>query len=196
MAIDHNENLAKKFLESRGFTCERFTKQEMKKGRTPDFRVYQNGEFRFYCEVKGILKDKWIDDLLAAVPPGEIVEGSRGYPVFNRIAKDIYEAVNQLDAVNPRLESANVIVFVNNEGSHCDYDNLLNTITGKFFSECGKIYQIYEKYSKGRIKDKKSRIHMFVWLEPNGKHYFLFNDIKRSHDRNLCLWLGKDPDKI
>ena len=196
MAIDHYENRAKEFIASRGFTCERFTKQETRKGRTPDFRVYQNCEFRFYCEVKGISKDRWLDDQLIAVPPGEIVGGLRDDPVFNRIAKDIYDAVNQFDAVNPNLESPNVIIFVNDEGSDCDYGDLQSTVTGNFFAESGKIDHIYGKYSDGRIKDRKRRVHMFAWLEPNGQHYFLFNDLKRNHERNICLWIGKEPDKI
>ncbi len=134
--------------------------------------------------------------ILVAAPPGEIVGGLRNDPTFNRIAKDIYVAVKQLDAVNPNLESPNVIAFVNNEGSHCDYGDLLSTVTGHFFAESEKVDYIYGKYSDGRIRDKKWRVHMFVWLECNGKHYFLFNDLKRSHERNLCLWPGKDPDKI
>ena len=196
MAIDYHEKRAKEFIESLGFTCERFSKQEMRKGKTPDFRIYQNGEFRFYCEVKSISKDQWLDDQLMVAPPGEIVGGLRDDPVFNRIAKDIYEAVNQFDAVNPNLESPNAIAFVNNKGSICDYGDLLSTVTGNFFAEGGKKEYMYGKYSNGRIKDKKWRVHMFVWLEPNGEHYFLFNDLKRNHVRNLCLWLGKDPDKI
>jgi hypothetical protein len=39
MAADHYEERAKEFMGSLGFTCERFTKEEMRKGRTPDFRV-------------------------------------------------------------------------------------------------------------------------------------------------------------
>ncbi len=196
MPIDQYEKCVKTFMEGRGFTCERFTKQETRKGRTPDFRVYQNGEFRFYCEVKSISKDQWLDEQLAAAPPGEIVGGLRNDPTFNRISKDIYKAVSQFDAVNPDLESPNVIAFVNNEGSHCNYGDLLSTVTGNFYAESGEIDHIYGKYSDGRIRDRKSHVHMFVWLEANGKHYFLFNDVKRSHERNLCLWLGKDPDKI
>ena len=196
MATDRYEERAKGFIEGRGFTCELFTKEEMRKGRTPDFKVYQKGDFRFYCEVKGMAKDQWLDNQLAAAPPGKIVGGLRDDPVFNRIAKDIYDAVNQFDAVNPRLECPNAIVFVNSKGSHCYYGDLLSTVTGNFFAEGGKIDYIYGKYSDGRIKEKKQRVHMFVWLEPTGEHYFLFNDLKGHHQRDLCSWLGKDPDTI
>lgn len=55
MGVD--EERVKGYLEHRGFTVERFSKAEMRSGKTPDFRVLRNGRFLFFCgELKRELK--------------------------------------------------------------------------------------------------------------------------------------------
>ena len=97
-AIDPDEVMVKKYLEERGFTCERFSKEETRLGKTPDFCVFQDGTFVFFCEVKSSPKDRWLDKLLEDAPPGKIMGGGRSDPIFNRLTTDLHSAVKQLDA--------------------------------------------------------------------------------------------------
>ncbi len=99
--MDPDEEKVKKYLEERGFTCKRFSKKETRAGKTPDFRVFRNGDFVFFCEVKSSPKDYWLDKLLEGAPPGQIVGGGRSDPIFNRLTTDIHSAVKQVEAVNP-----------------------------------------------------------------------------------------------
>ncbi|MDR3403785.1 MAG: hypothetical protein P4L99_14910 [Chthoniobacter sp.] len=46
-------------LSHQGLRAERFSKQEMKVGKTPDFRVYQGEEFVFYCKVISNIKSEF-----------------------------------------------------------------------------------------------------------------------------------------
>jgi len=50
--MDEEEAKVEQYLLDRGLSCSRFSKEEMRKSKTPDFRVAENGEFVFFCEVK------------------------------------------------------------------------------------------------------------------------------------------------
>lgn len=81
------ESRVQTYLASFGLRVERFTKAEMRQGRTPDFRVYAGHELAFYCEVKTAQEDEWLDEQLAAAPPLALVGGSRPDSTYNRISK-------------------------------------------------------------------------------------------------------------
>lgn len=110
--MDLNEEKVKSYLERKGFTVERFSKEEMRACKTPDFRISRNGEFLFYCEVKSSPADKWPDEQLNDTPC-KLAKGARNDPIFNRLTTDIYEAVKQFDAVNIDQKHPNVLALVN-----------------------------------------------------------------------------------
>jgi hypothetical protein len=53
-----SERIVCEYLTQRGLTPQQFTKAEMRKGRTPDFRVRHKDKLAFYCEVKHSQKDR------------------------------------------------------------------------------------------------------------------------------------------
>jgi hypothetical protein len=70
------EEFAIEFLARHGLRAERFSKAEMRQGKTPDFRVFKAVEFVFYCESKHVQYDEWRDKQLADAKPLEIVGGA------------------------------------------------------------------------------------------------------------------------
>lgn len=98
--VDPDETRAERWLAEKGLTTERFSKQEMRRGRTPDFRIWKGDELRAFCEVKSSPEDQWLNIQIEKAAPGAIAGGSRSDPIFNRLAADIHEAVKQFDAVN------------------------------------------------------------------------------------------------
>ncbi len=90
--MDANEEKVERYLTERRFRLERFSKAELGNGKTPDFRVFKEEEFAFFCEVKSIDADTGLD-------------GLRNDPVFNRLTSDIHEAAKQFNAVNPSSSS-------------------------------------------------------------------------------------------
>ena len=52
------EARVREYLTATGLRVERFTKAEMQRGRTPDFRVLAGDELAFYCEVKTAQEDE------------------------------------------------------------------------------------------------------------------------------------------
>ena len=68
------ESLVKDFLEGYDLTTERFSKEEMRSGKTPDFKVAAGDAFTFFCEVKNSEKDSWLDEQLDGAEEGIIVD--------------------------------------------------------------------------------------------------------------------------
>lgn len=182
--MDPDEEKVKHRLEERGFAVERFSKAETRAGKTPDFRVFRNGEFLFYCEVKSSREDRWLDEQLYNAAPGELAGGARNDPIFNRLTKDIHEAVKQFDAVNKDQGYPNVLALVNHDDM-CGFNDLLGILTGNFYADDGTAYPIYPQFSHGRIKDEKRKVHLFIWIEDHKPYRLLFKT-EEAHHEALC----------
>ncbi len=189
------ESLVKEFLEGYDLVPERFTKEEMKASKTPDFKVLETGELSFYCEVKNSEKDTWLDEQLEEAEEGIVVGGVRKDPVFNRLTAHIHKARKQFDAVNSDEEKANVLAIYN-EDKNYGFLDLLDVTTGNFFADDGTTHPIYKNYSEGRVKEDIKKIHLFIWLDAYKPHRFLFNAINSKFQSELCSIFGFDPDEL
>ena len=189
------ETLVKVFLEGYDLTTERFSKEDMKLGKTPDFKVETEDAFSFYCEVKNSEKDSWLDEQLDVAEEGVIVGGVRKDPVFNRLTSHIRKARKQFDAVNQDEAKANVLAIYN-EDKNYGFLDLLTVTTGKFFADDGTTRPIYKNYSEGRVKEDVEKIHLFIWLDAHKPHRFLFNTINSKFQSKLCSIFGLKPDDL
>ncbi|MBK8898204.1 MAG: hypothetical protein IPN66_13625 [Candidatus Competibacteraceae bacterium] len=193
--MDTDEYKVNQYLEERGFTVERFSKAEIRAGKTPDFRVFQNGKFLFYCEVKSSPEDRWLDEQLNSAAPGELVGGARNDPIFNRLSADIQKAMQQFDAVNKDQKHPNVLALVNHDDM-CGFNDLLGILTGNFYANDGTIHPIYRRFSHGRIKDKKGKVHLFIWLDDHKPDRLLFSQTEETHHAVLCAAFGIVQNEI
>jgi len=82
MPEDARESRVADYLRSLGLEPRRFSTAERRGRRTPDFQVYDGGALAFYCEVKAVAPDQWLDQQLAGAPPGVIVGGVRDDPTW------------------------------------------------------------------------------------------------------------------
>lgn len=179
------------YLKGLGLRGERFTKAEMRQGRTPDFRVFARDALAFYCEVKTAQEDSSLDQHLAAAPPGAIVGGSRPDPTYNRISNHIHSAVGQLDAVNPAMEVPNVLAIVNGD-KQAGITDLIQVLTGSAYCENGNVIPMFREYSEGRIREEKLRVHLYLWCnewEVGGPRQF-YPAIHAGHYAALCGHFG------
>ena len=193
--MDPDEEKVKRYLEERGFTVERFSKTETRVGKTPDFRVFRNAEFLFYCEVKSIPEDRWLDEQLNSAAPGELAGGARNDPIFSRLTKDIHEAVKQFDAVNNDQRHPNILALVNHDDM-CGFNDLLGILTGNFYANDGTAHPIYRQFSHGRIKDEKGKVHLFIWLDDHKPDRLLFSQTEETQHAALCAAFGVEQNKI
>lgn len=177
-----SERLVTDALAAKDLRAVRFTKEEKRGRKTPDFRVLRGSELAFYCEVKEVAEDDW-------------AEGGRSDPIYNRLTDDIHTAVKQFSSVNPDRREPNVLAFVNND-SRCGYPDLLGVTTGQFFADDGSYDPIYTQYSEGRIREEKFQVDLYLWFDSFMANQLLFNMVDRRHLERLCGYLGIDPQQI
>lgn len=190
-----DEELVARLFADKQLRAERFPKVERRRGKTPDFRVFQGEVLKFFCEVKSVEEDTWLDKKLDAVAPGQLVGGARDDPVFNRLTDDIHQATAQFLAVNPNSATPNVMVFVNHD-SMCDEQDMNGVLTGQFLADDDTSHRIYTKFSEGRIKNEKYLIHLFCWVEEGRFRAMTFNQSHPTHCSALCKLLGYDLYRI
>lgn len=196
--MSSEETFVENFLKSKDLIAKRFTVKEQKQSKTPDFRVFKDGNLAFFCEVKTVSKDDWLDQQLASVPAGTIAGGSRKDPIPNRLSNRIHEAVKQFDAVNPDLKYPNVLVFVNHDDM-CGFLNLIAVTTGNFIADNGNKYPIYCQFSEGRIKEEKFKIHLYIWLNlinRKQREQYHFNQSTSKEMTLLCNYFNQDHAAI
>jgi hypothetical protein len=192
---EDSENLVSTFLGRYGLKTERPSKAERRQGKTPDFRVLENDALCFFCEVKSVRGDAWLDRAVAAASPMQIVGGSRPDPAFNRLTNDIHTAVKQFTAVNSDRRYPNVLAFVNYEPI-CGIQDVAAVVTGNAYTDDGEVLPIYRQYSEGRMREDRLSIDLYLWLETNGGHNFLFIEENVLHHQTLCRCFGKNPASI
>ena len=83
--MDIDEQKIADLLRKRGLIAKEFSKKEKGELKTPDFRVFKEDELVFFCEVKTIDRDEWLERLVKGAPPGKIVGGSRNDPITERM---------------------------------------------------------------------------------------------------------------
>jgi hypothetical protein len=162
---------------------------------SPDFRVLNDQERTFYCEVKNSEKDSWLGDQLDEAESEVLVGGLRKDPIFNRLTAHIHKARKQFDAVNVDEKKANVFVIYN-EDKNYGFLDLLAVTTGNFYADDGSVHPIYKNFSEGRIKKDIENIHLFIWLDSHKPHRFLFNTINSKFQSEHCSIFRFDPDGL
>jgi hypothetical protein len=155
------EKLVEKSLARLGLEAIRFSKEERRAKKTPDFRVFKNSKFCFYCE------EKTVDGRN---------EQSPSKPRMDRVADKIHEAVEQFDSVNIGPEKYNVLVICNKDKdlNHlvlCAYVGGLKVTDGR--TTFGASAPLGD--ANDRIKEDRFRIHLYIWfnLLPI-KSYFIY----------------------
>jgi hypothetical protein len=178
--MNTDETRVKEYLSGYGLRAERL---ETRASKTPDFRVLLDEQLRFFCEVKSI-----------EAVSSDVDQGSRPDPIFNRLTDDIHTAIKQFSTVNPGDDYPNVLALVNHD-EMCDVLDLIGVFTGRFVSAEGETLPIYLKFSQGRIKDEKKRIHLFIWLDDKQNH-LVFTKTCAKHHQMLCSLFGVEPSSI
>jgi len=190
-----DEESVEEYLYDRCLACSRFSKAEMLKSKTPDFKIFKDNDFSFYCEVKTSKEDNWLDKQIQKVRAGYITGGLRADPIFNRLTDDIHTSIKQFDAVNPNQQYPNVLAIVNHD-SNCGFLDLLAVLTGNFYDDNGNAHLIYRKFSKGRIEGENERIHLYIWIDEFKPDRLLFSQTEESHHLKLCQLFEVNPDDV
>jgi hypothetical protein len=177
-------------LRGQALQALRFSKEEARAGKTPDFRVMDGVALFAYCEVKS-QRDEWLDSQIDQAEPSEIVGGLRSDPIFNRLSKMIEKAAEQFDAVNPDRSVPNILAIVNHDDASYPGD-LIETLTGMFYADSGTRHPTSLNVSEGRVREAKNRIDLYVWIDGGTGEVrcYLFTESVTAHVDALCAKLG------
>jgi hypothetical protein len=188
--------LVEEYFSDRNLFVERFSDAEMQIGKTPDFRIRQDGVLVAYCEVKSP-NDPWLDQQLDDAAPLTLVGGCRPDPIFNRLARFLRRADLQFSAVNADRTVLNILAYVNHDGASHYYD-LVETITGHFHGNDGLRFQTAKHIAEGQIGYEKQRIDGFLWFEAETGRMTgaVLNQSDEKRKIQLCTLLGFDSTKI
>jgi len=191
-----SEEIGAAYLKTLGLTPVPFTKAEMRKGRTPDFRVLCGNALAFYCEVKNAQEDRWLDEQGRDAGPGALYGGLRADPIYNRVANYVHSAAGQFAAVNPDEQVPNVLAVVN-EDRMAGFPDLRSVLTGNFYPAEGAPEPIFRNISEGRIRQERFRIHLYLWFDADrDKPHMVFSQSNPAHDAALCRYFGVKPERI
>ena len=196
IGMNPSEEIVADYLQSCGLTVGRFSKAEMRQGRTPDFRVLRGADLVFYCEVKNAQEDLWLDAQSKTAPEGSLYGGSRPDPVYNRVANYVHSAARQFRAVNRDAQVPNVLAIIN-EDRMAGFADLRSVLTGNFYSDEGPPDPIFRNISEGRIREDRFRIHLYLWFDRGkSRPHMVFSQSNPDHDAALCRHFGVRPDQI
>lgn len=164
--MNKSEQIVADFLGARGLRAQRFTKSETRTMKTPDFRVFKDDTFQFYCEVKETTDADPLEDHMSEPNPGlfigeqcKVDDISR----HSRFANRIRGAVTQFDSVNPDLEHPNVLIFVNTDDL-CVPSMLEEVLRGYLTKVQGHLITICPPSVSRRAQAHGVRVHLFIWL--------------------------------
>ncbi|MCI0724328.1 MAG: hypothetical protein L0338_35995 [Acidobacteria bacterium] len=189
------ERAALDFFTSYGMRAERFSKEEIGRTRTPDFRVFKGQQLVSYCEAKHVRQDDWLDNQMTDARPLEIAGGAHPDPIFNRLTTHIHEAAGQFEAVNPTRDHPNILVFANSDRL-CKFLDLIRILTGNEYTDTGEVEPIFTQYSEGRIRTEKHKVDLYVWKDlwqggnPRIRFFYVLSSV---HYGKLCELFGSDP---
>jgi hypothetical protein len=196
--LSSDEALILGYWQGNGFEVGSYSNAELRKIKTPDFRLTRKGIDVAVCEVKSFLRDAWLDEQIKKAPYGELAGGLRTDPIFNRVSNAVHTAFKQFESVNPAHGLFNFLVLVNHD-PNARPEDLDRVLTGYEDPMHGGFDQTCIQFSEGRIREEKKRIDLYVWVD------FLKADsvrVRRLFFGNpetqtaVCELLELDPENV
>lgn len=177
----NDETKVSNFLQRYGLNPIRFNKEELRTlGKTPDFKVFNEGALAAFCEVKSIMGDDF--------------NGCRDDPTYNGMQNRIHESFKQFRSVNADHKIPNVLALVNRQAS-TDIIDLYSVLTGDFYCDNGEKVPLFRKYSHGRILSEKTDIDLFIWFQRDTAPRFSFN-LNSMFFQILCELFNTKPEQV
>jgi hypothetical protein len=173
-SLNEGEQAAADFFAKRGLRVQRFTKEEIRRGKTPELRVFRNTELVMFCEAKHLQCDDWFYKRLDNPTAGQIMGGVRADAIFNKLTNHVHEAVKQFNSVNPKHEHPNTL-FLANSDRVSDVLDLIAVLDGMFRAESGVREPIYTQYSEGRARKENFTVDLIIWWN---------------------VWMNKEPQRV
>ena len=143
-----------------------------KKGKTPDFEYRENGKLVFVCELKNFQNLRPSEETGWKIKKHSdtFTSFSRKSNAVNRVSDAIYHAHKQLN----HHDTLKVLIILN-QNWNISVDNLEETIKGYRIlgidDEGTHIDNYAKRASKGKIKNIKMNIDLYIWVDSETHKY-------------------------
>ncbi len=163
------ERAVREYLESKGLRVIKIPESDFK---TVDFEVHFKSARICYLEEKTI----------ELTPPAwKDVD-----PVYNSIARHIYDAIKQFKSVNPERIVPNVLSLTSMDPGR-RVDDLFTTLTGHVVSPTGKMRLIRKMQL---MEDDLPLIDLYLWFDQDGLAGHIYDEYDYARVEKLLNLLG------
>jgi large subunit ribosomal protein L30 len=135
-----------------------YSDAELRKGKTPDFKLLKDGKLCGFCELKSPR-----DDFIFETPePGDFAI-RKNLPFHRKLGSHIRHAGQQFDAVNSDDSLPNIMVFVTH-APDIERRDLHATISGLPAPDGKRIFMLSRKMQE-QVLDAARKIDLFLWID-------------------------------
>ena len=166
---------------------QRFSKEETAKGKTPDFKLVKESKLCGYCELKSP-RDDWVFESPDKIEVGEPVLEMRHSPTSNNLARQIMNAVDQLNAINLDHGLPNVLVLVNHAVGRTRSD-LHVTLAGIPVPGGPQLFTLKLDHQK-EVSEAARHVDLFLWVDPAERSWQPLYANDAVHRETVCSLFG------
>jgi large subunit ribosomal protein L30 len=145
-------------FDGKNIVLEPYSEAELRKGKTPDFKLYKDGQLCGYCE----LKSPRDDSILETPEPGDAAI-RKNLPFYRKLGSHIRHAASQFDAVNPDHGVPNIMVFVSH-APDIERRDLHATIAGLPAPDGKRIFMLSRKMQE-QVLNAARKVDLFLWID-------------------------------
>jgi hypothetical protein len=174
-------------FQTRDIALEPFSKEEMVKGKTPDFKLVKGSTLCGYCELKSP-RDDWVFGPPDGLKHGQSISVTRRSPTSNNLARQIMSAVEQFDAINPEHKLPNVLVLVNHAVGRTRSD-LYVTLTGIPVPGGQPLFTLKLNHQM-QVWEAARRVDLFLWVDAQKRSWQPLYANDAIHRATVCELLG------
>jgi hypothetical protein len=173
-------------FQPREIELRRLSKEE-KKEKNPDFKIFKESKLCGYCELKSP-RDDWLFESPDNDKTGESLAEMRHSPTSNNLARQIKNAAEQFDAINPNHDLPNVLILVNHAVGRSRSDLCL-MLAGIPVPGGPNLFPLKLDHQK-EVWAAARRIDLFLWVDPQRRFWQPLYANDALHRTTVCSLFG------
>src|SRR5262245_10049219 len=146
-------------FDANGIEAERYSDAALKRGKTPDFKLFKNARLCGFCEMKSPRDDA----VFEAPQSGFAVR--KNLPFYRKLGSHIRRAARQFDAENPNHKLPNILAFVT-YSTEIERRDLIATIAGLPPPvDIGRRIFMLGRKMQEQVMHAARTVDLFLWID-------------------------------
>jgi hypothetical protein len=146
-------------FDANDIEAERYSDSDLKRGKTPDFKLFKHASLCGFCEMKSPR-----DDVVFEAPESGFVV-RKNLPFYRKLGSHIRRAALQFDAVNPNHRLPNILAFVTHS-PEIERRDLIPTIAGlPPPPDIGRRIFMLGRKMQEQVMHAARAVDLFLWID-------------------------------